>query len=668
MDQLKKAPTQMRSPWVTWPLLMLVLLATWGVYQPGLSGTFLFDDEANLSALGKYGDVDSWPAFWRYITSGFADPTGRPLALVSFLLDARTWPADPAPFLRSNVFLHILNGALLFTLLRSLGRHVDGASLRNDATALLGAGLWLLHPLFVSTTLYVVQREAMLPASFILLGLLAYVHGRNLHAARPRAGAAWVLLGIGLGTLLAVLSKANGALLPLLAWIIESTVLRAGDRPNAGVIAHRLRRWRRGLLVMPTLVLLGYLAFAMPGLHAELAGRPWTLAERLMTQPRVLLDYLQLLLVPRVLSTGLYNDTYAASTSLLSPASTLFATLAIVGLVVIAWAKRYRYPVLGGALLFYFAGHLLESTVIPLELYFEHRNYLPALLLGWPLARTVCRWQIPPRIRAMAAVGLLALLATTTWQRTTIWGQPATMARLWVAKNPDSSRAQATVANLDINTGSPARAMARLGPRWQAKPHDLQLALNYATAACYSRGLTPEEIVKLGDAIRLAPDGGQLLYSWLGQALDGVGSHRCPGIDSATVEYWLDSAFANPSVVAVAGRKQELHSIQGRIALSQNNAANALVHFNRALDAWPTPQATGMQAALMATGGHYRHALDHLDYFESLAGATPIDGKGMARIHARVLAHQGYWRRELDLLRRNLRAELASSQAALPER
>lgn len=646
---------------------MVVLLATWGVYQPGLSGTFLFDDEANLSVLGKYGDVDNWPAFWRYITSGFADPTGRPLALLSFLIDAQTWPADPAPFLRSNILLHIFIGALLFALLRLLGRHLDGPSLHTDAAALLGAGLWLLHPLFVSTTLYVVQREAMLPAAFILVGLLAYVHGRTMHATRPRAGAAWMLAGIGLGTLLAVLSKANGALLPLLAWVIETTVLRAGDRANAHAVAHRLRRWRLGLLVIPTLLFLAYLVLFLPGLNAELPGRPWTIGERLLTQPRVLLEYMQLLLVPRVLSTGLYNDTYTASTSLLSPISTLPALLAILALVTAALATRHRYPVIAGALLFYLAGHLLESTVIPLELYFEHRNYVPALLLGWPLARAVCGWRISALFRGMVAIGLLALLATTTWQRTTIWGQPETMARLWAANNPDSSRAQATVAHFDINTGSPGRAMERLRPRWEIKPYDLQLALNYATAACHSRGLAPEEIVRVGNAMRLAPDGGQLLYAWLGQALDWAEGRRCAGVDSGTVEYWLESAFANPAVVAVPGRQQELLSIKGRLALSRNDPTTALSHFNRALDAWPAPQAAGMQAALLATGGHYGHALDHLDYFDSLTGATPTDGKGMARIHAWVLTQQGYWPRELAQLRRKLQAELATPQRPLPD-
>ena len=99
--------------------LAALLLIAGLCYLPGLNGGFLFDDFVNLDALGKRGPIDNAPAFWRYITSGTADPTGRPLALLSFLIDARDWPADPAPFLRTNLLLHLLNGVLLFALLRN---------------------------------------------------------------------------------------------------------------------------------------------------------------------------------------------------------------------------------------------------------------------------------------------------------------------------------------------------------------------------------------------------------------------------------------------------------------------------------------------------------------------------------------------------------------------
>src|SRR5690348_1424798 len=98
-------------------MLALLLAAAWFSYHPGLAGDFLFDDFGNLPAIGATGPIDHWATFWRYITSGTADPTGRPLTLLSFLLDARDWPASPRPFKITNLLLHILNGALLCTVL-----------------------------------------------------------------------------------------------------------------------------------------------------------------------------------------------------------------------------------------------------------------------------------------------------------------------------------------------------------------------------------------------------------------------------------------------------------------------------------------------------------------------------------------------------------------------
>src|SRR6185437_6395305 len=101
--------------------LIMLLIVAWLVYHPGLSGDFLFDDFGNLPAIGSTVPVDNWATFWRYITSGDADITGRPLTLLTFLIDACNWPASPYPFKVTNVILHLINGALLAWVLWKLG-------------------------------------------------------------------------------------------------------------------------------------------------------------------------------------------------------------------------------------------------------------------------------------------------------------------------------------------------------------------------------------------------------------------------------------------------------------------------------------------------------------------------------------------------------------------
>ena len=643
-----------------WPwLALLALLGTaFLAYQPGMSGGFLFDDFVNLDAIGATGPVDNWPTFWRYVTSGTADPTGRPLALLSFLNDARDWPADPSPFLRSNLIVHLINGALLFALLRALGRWLDPNDRSGDAVALLGAGLWLLHPLLVSTTLYIVQREAMLPVSFTLLGLLAYVHGRTRYAnAGRRAGAMWMIAGIGMGTGLALLCKGNGLLLPLLAWVLEMTVLR-DPMPD------RTLRWLRSmLLVAPSVALLLYLASFLPALNEPLDDRPWTIAQRLLTEPRIVADYLQLLIVPRSVSSGLYNDAYLASTSLLTPRSTLPALLLMLSLPVLAFWLRRQLPDVSAAVLFYFAGHLLESTVIPLELYFEHRNYLPAMLLFWPLARGICAWQAPLRLRTAVAVALLALFAITTHQRAALWGQPEQLAALWAKQNPLSSRAQATVAMLETSAGYPEAAIRRLAPLWHRRPNDLQIAFNYVNAACAWHGLSTDDSLKLASALRQADTAVQLIHGWLGKMIDVAGSGECPGLAVTDAEGWLAAALQNPKINNLNTRGQDIEPLLAQLAIRKQQPGIALQHFDRALVAFTTPDVAARQASQLASNGYYQQALEHLDTYERLKGQVRRPGRGMPRLHAKVLQLQGYWPYEMAVLRAKLQAEVDTQGA-----
>jgi tetratricopeptide (TPR) repeat protein len=634
--------------------LFALLLATWLAYAPGLSGGFLFDDFVNLNALGATGPVHDVAGFWRYVTSGTADPIGRPLSLLTFLLDGQGWPTDPAPFLRTNLLLHLINGALLFALLRLLGRRLDTPGVRTDAVALLAAGLWLLHPLFVSTTLYIVQREAMLPATFTLLGLIAYVHGRTrLEAGARDSGLFWILGGLVLGTTLAMLSKANGVLLPLLAWVLEATVLRASAR-------RPLPRWLLlAGLMLPSAAIFAYVSSLLPRISAPLPGRLWTIGERLLTEPRVLVDYLQLLVVPRVLSTGLYNDGYVASRGLLTPASTLPALALVTGLIAAALALRRRTPVLSAALLFFFAGHLLESTSVPLELYFEHRNYLPAMLLGWPLARALGRWNASRTVRIALSVVLLAMLGAITWQRAQIWGKPDRMALLWAAQNPGSARAQATAATAEIGAGHADQALRRLAPWWSLDPYNLQLALNYGSAACSNGQLTVHAREAIGSAFAHASEGQAMAYHWLERALETAGHARCNGIDISTVDDWVAAAWRNPQFANDPHRRQDLLSLGGQLHLARGDGPGALVDFNRALAEDPAPTVAAQQTALLASAGYYREALAHLDSFQHLPRQPP-SGWGMPRVHTWVLERQGYWPHELGELRRKLLVELAT--------
>lgn len=654
----------------------LILVLAWIVYQPGLSGGFLFDDYANLPAIGAYGPVDNATAFWRYLTSGTADPTGRPLALLSFLIDARTWPADPAPFKRTNVILHLVNGALLFLFLRQLGRTLAGTDDRARVaarwSAVVGAALWVLHPLFVSTTLYIVQREAMLPATFVLLGLIGYLAGRR-RAVEGKLGDVWfAAASIGACTLLATLCKANGVLLPLLAWIVEAILLARAVPVTHIATRSAFRLATRIALVAPSVLVLAGLAYSGARgflVDAPAVYRPWTLGERLLTEARVLVDYLALLWIPHPYSRGVFNDGYAASTGWLSPPSTLVCAIGLAGLFALAVVTRRKHPALAAAILFFFAGHLMESSVLPLELYFEHRNYVPALLMFWPLARWLCepRADAPALhpLRRTLAFALPLLLAALTFFGASLWGNVAEQGLLWAALNPDSPRAEAYAAQIEMSRGRADAATVRLQRALAKDPDEIQLALNLIRARCLGGVLTPADLESARTSLRTTHRLGKLAFEWIDGRLHAPETAReCPALDIDALETFVDAVGENPQIASIPGRRQDLANLRGQIALARDDAARALADFDDAFDAEPTPQSALRQAAMLATAGHPDLGLRHLDRAEQRLQRLHKPATGMAAIHDWLLRRQGYWENEF----RELRKTLATERPRSPDR
>jgi tetratricopeptide (TPR) repeat protein len=645
----------------------LILLLGWLAYRPGLNGGFLFDDFVNLPALGYYGRVDNWTAFWLYLTSGSADPTGRPIALLSFLIDSNDWPADPYSFKRTGVLLHLLNGAVLTWLLLKLGQ---AAGRKAALPAVLGAALWLLHPYLVSTTLYVVQRETVLECTFVLIGLLGYVCSREL-AANGRALGVWLAaLSISACTALATLSKANGILLPLLALVIE-TVLLAQARPVQNPnISRAFASMVRLVLILPSLLFGAFLAWktwsgfvdGMPSM------RTWTLGQRLLTETRVLMDYLGWLWLPRAFSPGLFNDTITVSTSLFSPISTALCTFAIIALLAGAWRFRSRYPALSLAILFYFAGHLLESTVIPLELYFEHRNYLPAVLLFWALALWLCapgsrRADRLHIIRLALSIVLPFILAALTFLHADLWGNVRDQMVLWASRNPDSPRAQATVAQVELARGEIAAATVRLQHALKLRPEEIQLALNLLSAKCAAGALTETDVEETAFALRTNWNVGRVGSDWFSNALNVASQGNCKGLSLDVVERLLKASAENPRAKHMASRfvQDRLH-MQARIAILRNENERALELFDEALDADPNPGTALEQAAILAAAGQPALGLRHLDHLAQKPIAAPPTWS-MQALHAWLMNKTGYWENEIAQLRATLEQDIVAQKA-----
>jgi hypothetical protein len=641
----------------------LALLLIAGAYWPGLDGPFLFDDYGNLDVLGAYGQVNSWHVFLYYVTSGTADPTGRPIALLTFLLDANTWPAAPWPFKRTNLALHLLNTALLAWVVARLQaglRRRRPDSQMSPWTPLLAGTLWGAHPFFVSTTLYVVQREAMLPLTFVMMALLVWDRAvLNFSHGRDRSGWAWAVMGMGSATLLAGLSKANGFLAPTLAGLAYLWCLR----PTGSASPIRLRRMDRAAmlcLALPSLFVLLYLLqvgwqlWSVP----QLTGRTWTLPERLLSEPRALWRYALHLAIPRSGGGGVYVDDFATSHGWLDPTTTLPALLALLASAAAAIALRRHHPMASFAWLFFLAAHLLESSTIPLELYFEHRNYLPAAFLGWPLAHALLRSGGYGKVRAALAAVIVSGLLLLSHQRALVWGDEALLDALSGQQQVESPRAQVTAARGEIERGDVRVGLARIHAMQSLHPDSIDIAINAVAFECQAtHAVSADTLARTNQALATAASWNYGLYDWMQGATHDVTLRDCDGFGLPGLTALVSSAESNPQS-ATPSRKRNLWHIRGRIALAQNLPAIASQWFDAALLLQPDPEYALVQAAALGGAGAQGLGVQHLDHYARIeANAPPLKVRDMAGIHAWLLRHYDYYNDELSSLRQRLQAD-----------
>lgn len=417
-------------------VVLLALVALYLVYQQGLSGPLFYDDFANLEGLAN---ISGWESAWQFIVNGMAGPLGRPVALASFALQSGAWPENSAALLQFNIIIHVINAVLIGLLGYACVRVADArmAPAKVFWAAFLAAALWAGLPLLASTSLITVQRMTGLAALFSLVGLIGYVWAYRLYAHNPVKALVVQMALLGIGTLLSMLAKENGALTPLYALVIDF-ILR-GSALRGG--RHWAERTRFAILLLGLVVILVFLSPIARDYLSVSETRGYSVLQRLQVQVVVLWDYLRAVFAPIPSLFGPFHDDYLPTVDGHTVGLAILAWLAVLGVAVWLFAAGYSRWVLF-AVLWFLVGHLLESTSILLELYFEHRNYLP--VYGICLALAVAAMNAPSRYRFGAlllfcAFGILQWLVLLSV--TTTWGEPRKAAELWAYERPASSRA-----------------------------------------------------------------------------------------------------------------------------------------------------------------------------------------------------------------------------------
>ncbi len=597
--------------------LLLVLSLVCFLYTPGLQGGFLFDDYPNLEELGSYGGVTDFETFKNFVFHGISSPIGRPLALASFLLDDNTWPSHAEWFKFTNLKIHLLTGLFLcwatLQLMRLFGRDDKSAAW----VALLSASIWMLHPYMVSTTLYVVQRMAQLAAMFVFAGLAGYLYGRCLLVANKVVAAyVWMSLSLGIATPLALLSKENGVLLPLMVMAIEFCLPQTLPKLNLW--------WRLVFFAAPSIVIFYILGKEINFSPDAWPSRPFTQPERLLTEPRIVCEYLYHLYIPRIEGRGLFQDGYNFSRSLFEPISTLFCLMGLSVLFVIAILLRRRFPFFSIGILFFFVAHLLESTVVGLELYFEHRNYLAAAFLFLPIPVWIVGLYEKDKKGAaiLVALSILIVMSFLTWKRTNIWSDTRKLEMYWAASTPESPRAQNKIGALLLNQGRYDESIAHMDAAVTRFPQSSLLVINNILIKVYAKRANESDFLRAEGMIKTQPFDAQSVMG-LRNLAEKVSDPNADDVYKFMTIKLLDALSENKNYKNVYSFQKLAPYLKGLIYLSLKDYDQALKQFSKAISMYSETDAALSMVAIMANADRPVEAFMLFKQAESVFNAQP---------------------------------------------
>lgn len=451
-----------------WIVLIAGLLLTFAIYMQGVGGGYLFDDYPNIV---DNKDVQPKEAAWvPLIRAALASPASdfkRPLASLSFAVNYLFTGADAEPMKVTNLVIHLLNGIACFFLTRLLATLVVPAPgsrrWRPDLVAALVATGWMLLPINLTSVLYVVQRMESLANLAVFLGMIGYIKGRQLMRPGQCRGIVLAVASITLMPLIGILAKETAAMVPLYALCIELTVFRGRTMNDDGVERpdRRVRHLFIVLLAVPFVLGTAWLSVKLSNPRAW-ASRDFNLYTRLLSECRIVVDYIVWTVFPHSNDLSFYHDDFVISQGWLKPSTTLAGALCLLALAATCITVRRRLPLVSLGLALFFACQALTGTVIPLELIYEHRNYFASYGLMLALVPLL----VAPRInggqredecpellllpRRVLLGSLMAYWAAQTWMTANAWNTPLSLSSELAARAPNSPRAQYELGRIYI--------------------------------------------------------------------------------------------------------------------------------------------------------------------------------------------------------------------------
>lgn len=579
------------------------------LYFPGLHGPFLLDDYPNLQPLGYYGGITDLDSALRFVFGNGSGPSGRPVSMASFLLDDAQWPAPPFAFKHTNLMLHLICGLALLLVLQRIFSDIGKESYQNSVyCSLLVFGLWLLHPINVSTVLYVIQRMAILAAIFSLFSVYFYLIFRaNYLLGNKRIY--WVSIITSFSfAVVGVFAKENAIL--VFPFIILLEVLR--DDIYAQKIKYFLaNNWIKLSFLVITILVVSFDWWGIGYLH-----RDFSLFERLIYQLPIIGDYALKILLPRPSDFNLFSGSYESASVNMFSLNNLFRLLVtlimVIGLLI---SIKYKNKMIVLGLSWFFIFHALESTLLPLELYFEHRNYIPSIgliIAAVFLFRLILsKLNFSEFLSKSIYVCLFFYLAVCLAVLTFTWAKPGTLYLKWEMDEPESVRAQIMYAQHVENLGFEENAFEHIVRAQDLSPGSAGIVLRKMYLSCRYDSLNDHFETALRE-IRRVEKFNFGVFSPLKRIIeeDKAGNLNCTddGNDELIVEL-----FENVESTGVsswnARRGAQYFYLKADYYSSKRNFPQTILALEKSVSFTPTVDLYLRLAVAFASAGLYEEAL-----------------------------------------------------------
>lgn len=425
--------------------LLILVVAT---YANSFEASWHLDDEPNITENRHLQIKDL--SLTQILRAAFSAPSSntiafyRPISRLSLGLNYYFGGKEVFGYHLVNLIIHICASFFLYLFtLHTLNLPLIGAGKKSFFIALSAAAFWAIHPIQTQAVTYIVQRMTSLAGMFTIMAMYFYVRSRVCSGRRTRAS---LLILCGIAAIFGFGSKENAILLPANLFLFHVLIVKGVGNGT----------WKRDLkffslfYLVPLLAFLTYLQLShqvITRVFELYDTRTFTLLERLLTESRAIAFYLSLLLYPMNYRLSVDHD-IALSTSLWNPPSTALSILLILGMLLTSYLQAGKRPLISFSLLFFLLNHGLESTILPMELIFEHRNYIPSMPFFIPIFAGIAEVFSPFRsnrfmkVAVTSSISLILLVfAHCAFLRNSVWKDERSLWEDVRAKYPQSFRA-----------------------------------------------------------------------------------------------------------------------------------------------------------------------------------------------------------------------------------